>query len=104
MKFLKIVSQGIRHEEDHHYEIPFPFRVDSQWFPDNREQVLPRTLWLRKKLIKNDKFYKDYVNFMSSIIAKGFARKVPSHLIPAKRAKSGIYPIMAFTMPRSRTR
>ena len=32
----------------------------------------------------NEKFYKDYVNFMSSIIAKGFARKVPSHLIPAK--------------------
>ena len=30
MKFLKIVSQGIRHAEDHHYEIPLPFRVDSQ--------------------------------------------------------------------------
>ena len=83
-KCVKIVSQGICHTEDHHYEIPLPFRADSQWFPDNREQVLPRTLWLRKKLIKNDKFYKDYVNLMSSIIAKGFARKVPSHLIPAK--------------------
>ena len=84
MKFLKIASQGIRHEEYHHYEIPLPFRVDSQWFPDNRGQVLQRALWLRMKLIKNEKFYKDYVNFMSSIIAKGFARKVPSHLIPAK--------------------
>ena len=42
MKFLKIVSQGIRHEEDHHYEIPLPFRVDSQWFPDNRGKDLQR--------------------------------------------------------------
>ena len=86
MKFLKIVSQGICHEEDHQYEIPLPFRVDSQWFPDNRGQVLQRALWLRKKLItcKNEKFYKDYVNFLGSIIAKGFARRVLSHLIPAK--------------------
>ena len=77
MKFLKIVSQRIRHTEDRNYEIPLPFRVDSQWFPDNREQVLQRALWLTKKLIKNEKFYKDYVNFIGNIITKGFARKVP---------------------------
>ena len=35
-KCVKIVSQGICHTEDHHYEIPLPFRVDSQWFPENR--------------------------------------------------------------------
>ena len=81
---MKIVSQGIRHKEGHHYEIPLSFRVDSQWFPGNREQVLSRALWLRKRLLKNEKFYRDYVNFMSSIIAKGFARKVPSHHIAAK--------------------
>ena len=39
-KFMKIASQGIRHKEGHHYEIPLSFRVDSQWFPGNREQVL----------------------------------------------------------------
>ena len=103
MKFLKIVSRGVRHEEDHHYEIPLPFRDDSQWFPDNRGPVLQRALWLRKKLIKNEKFYKDYVNVMSSIIAKGFAR-YRLILSLQRRAKSGTYPIMASTMPRSRTR
>ena len=36
-KFLDIVGQEICHTEDHHYEIPLPFRVDSQWFPENRE-------------------------------------------------------------------
>ena len=43
-KFLKIISQGIRLTEDHHYEIPLPFHIHSQWFPDNREHVLQRAL------------------------------------------------------------
>ena len=42
MKFLKIVSQRIRHTEDRNYEIPLPFRVDSQWFPGNRGKDLQR--------------------------------------------------------------
>jgi len=75
-KFLEIVNQGIRHTEDNHYEILLPFRRDDVRFPDNKEQVLQKTYWLRKKLINNGTFYKDYVNFMNSIIAKGFARKV----------------------------
>ena len=83
-KFLKIVTQGIRHTEDSHYEIPLPFRRDDVRFPDNKEQVLQRAHWLRKKLINNETFYKDYVDFMNSIIAKGFARKVPSDRLFAK--------------------
>jgi len=83
-KFVTIVNQGIRHTEDHHYEIPLPFRGDRLWFPDNKEQVLQRARWLRKKLLKSEKYHMDYVNFINSIIPKGFAQKVPSHLIPAQ--------------------
>ena len=53
-------------------------------FPENKEQVLQRGHWLRKKLINNETFYKDYVNFTNSIIAKGFARKVWSDRLFAK--------------------
>jgi len=81
--FLTVVNQGIRHTEDHHYDIPLPFCGDRLWFPDNKEKILQRARWLRKKLIKSEKFHRDYVNFVNNIIAKGFARKVPSHLIPA---------------------
>ena len=83
-KFVTIVNQGIRHTEDHHYEIPLPFRGDRLWFPDNKEQVLQRARWLRKKLIKSEKYHMDYVNFINSIILKGFAQKERSHLIPAQ--------------------
>ncbi|PFX13125.1 hypothetical protein AWC38_SpisGene22820 [Stylophora pistillata] len=83
-KFLKIVTQGTRRTGNSHYEIPLPFRCDDVRFPENKEQVLQRAHWLRKKLINNEKLYKDYVNFMNSIIAKGFAWKVPSDRLFAK--------------------
>jgi len=83
-KFLKIVTQGIRHTEDSHYEIPLPFPRDDVRFPENKEQVLQRAHWLRRKLINNETFYKDYASFMNSNIARGFARKVPSARLFAK--------------------
>ena len=86
-KFLEIVAQGIRHTEDNHYEIPLPFRRDDVRFPDNKEQVIQRAYWLRKKLINSETFCKDYVNFMNSIVVKGFARKVPSDRLSAKTGK-----------------
>ena len=72
-KFLKIVSEGIQRTDDGHYEIPLPFIC----FPGNKEQVLHRAYWLKRKLKKNSAFYEDYVKFMADIITKGYARKVP---------------------------
>lgn len=78
-KFLKRVTQGIRHTEDGHYEIPLPLCRDDVPFPENKEKVLQIAHWLRKKLINNETYYKDYVNFMNSIITK-----VPSDRLFAK--------------------
>lgn len=86
-KFLQIVNQGTRRTEDNHYEIPLPFRCTDLRFPENTEQVLQRANWLKRRLIKSETFYKDYVNFMNTIISKGFARRVPSDLISAKKGQ-----------------
>ena len=77
-KFLKIFTQGIRRTEDGHYEIPLPFHRGDVRFPENKEQLPQRARWLRKKPINNETFCEGYVNFMTSITAKGFAWKVPS--------------------------
>ena len=50
-QFLKIVTQGIRQTEDSHYEIPLPFRCDDVRFSENKDHLLQRAHWLRKKLI-----------------------------------------------------
>ena len=76
-KFLKIVSEGIQRTDDGHYEIPLPFRSCDIRFPGNKEQVLQRAYWLKRKLKKNSAFYEDYVKFKADIITKGYAGKVP---------------------------
>ena len=67
-------SQEIRHTKDCHYETPLPFRSDL-WFPENKQWVIQREHWLRKKLVKSYKIQGHYVwlNFLNSIIAKGFS-------------------------------
>ena len=72
-KFLKIVSEGIQRTDDGHYEIPLPFRSRDVCFPGNKEQVLRRAYWLKRKGKKNSAFYEDYVKFMPDIITKGYA-------------------------------
>ena len=99
-KFLKIVHQGIARTNDNHYEIPLPFSSDDVCFPDNREQVLQRACWLKRKFTRNSKFYEDYVNFMNDIIRKGFARKVPEDRAPAKSGQLWYIPHHGVYHPR----
>ena len=94
-KFLKIVNQSIRHTEDNHYEIPLPFRRDDPHFPGNKEHASPS---------KSETFYKDYVSFMNTIIAKGFARKVLSDLLSAKTGRVWYLPHHGVYHAKNRTR
>lgn len=93
-KFLKIVCQGTQHLEDLLYEIPLPLHSDDPRSPDNREQFLQRAHWLRKSLIKSEKFYADY----------GLLRRYCHILCMQRQVKFGTYPTMVFTMPRNLTR
>ena len=60
-----------------HYVIPLPFRDDDVHMPLNKEQVILRANWLKKKLTKDSKFCQDYTKFMNDIFQKGYARRVP---------------------------
>lgn len=86
-KFQQIVNEGVKRTDDNHYEIPLPFRLPNVRFPDNREQVLHTAYWQKKKLTRKGAFYKDYVNFISDIIAKGYARKVSSDRLTTDMGK-----------------
>ncbi|KAK5916218.1 hypothetical protein CgunFtcFv8_011226 [Champsocephalus gunnari] len=45
--------------------------------PNNKVLAEQRALHLKKKLIKNPSFCEDYITFMSDMIWKGYATKVP---------------------------
>ena len=75
-EFLKKVENGIVHRDDSHYEMPLPFKGENIALPNNRPQAEQRLKSLKKRLLSDDKYRQDYVNFMNSIIDKGYATKV----------------------------
>ena len=44
--------------------------------PDNRSMVLQRLKYLKKKMLKDDEFRKEYTKFMKKLFDMGYARKV----------------------------
>ena len=60
-----------------HYEVPLPFRENDVRFPDNHKQTLQRLESSRKRFLANDEFRKEYFQFMSMMIEKGYMERVP---------------------------
>ena len=68
---------------DGQYVLPLPFR-NSITLPNNRNQAVQRANHLKRKLQKNDKFFNDYKNFMSTILDKGYAVPCRSEPVEGK--------------------
>ena len=61
---------------DGHYQLPLPLKDPDLKFPNNRQQAVQRAISLKRKLEKNPKMYEDYKDFMTTIVNKGYARKI----------------------------
>ena len=84
--FLQKMDDGIKHIGGH-YQMPLPFRDDNIMMPSNKKQAVLRAEWLKKKLVKNKDFHKDYMTFMNNIFDKNYARKIPSTFPPPKQGQ-----------------
>ena len=73
-KFITGIEQSIQHH-DGHYVIPLPFRNSQTKMPNNHDQALKRVMWQRK-MLRDENYRNDYVNFVNEMISKGHARKV----------------------------
>nr|XP_046229927.1 uncharacterized protein LOC124050970 [Scatophagus argus] len=73
--------------KDRHYEIRLPFRQDNISLPNNRKVVEQRALSLARRFQKDEAFRKDYNGFMSDVLSKGHAKRVPEEEIPRKDGK-----------------
>ncbi|XP_073667523.1 uncharacterized protein [Paramisgurnus dabryanus] len=78
LRFLSKMKTSIRHKEDGHYEMPLPFKEDRPNLPNNKGCAIHRLKCLEKRLKRNEKYYRDYVDFMNETIARGDAEKVPA--------------------------
>ena len=77
-KFMTKVSRGIHQRDDGHYEMPLPLKEDLVTLPNNKEVALNRLGKLKRRLIQDSRYRKDYLAFMKDIIERGYAEKVPA--------------------------
>jgi len=98
-RFIREVERGIQHH-DGHYVIPLPFREPQMTMPNNRNQVLKRANWQRNKMLRDENYRNDYVNFVNEMLAKGYARKVPEDQLEAVPGKVWYIPHHGIYHPR----
>ncbi|XP_028314916.1 uncharacterized protein LOC114470784 [Gouania willdenowi] len=73
--FLDKLKEGIRKNEQGHYEMPLPFKQRPQ-LPDNKRLAEIRLEHLKRKINKDERYKKDYVAYMNDIIERGDVEEV----------------------------
>ena len=73
-KFMKIVDRGTSKKGDH-YVIPLPFRDPSLVLPNNRKHAIQRLMGLKRRFLKDTKFFQDYLSFMGNLLRSGYAKR-----------------------------
>ena len=61
-----------------HYQRPLTLKNPNVKLPNNRKVAERRLLYLKKWLMKDDKFHQQYAEFMQEILEKGYARESKS--------------------------
>ena len=76
LKCLDMIEKTIHRDENGFYEMPLPF-IKKNNLPNNKFVTEKRLDHLKKRLLKDKKYYNDYNTCMSDIIRQGYAEKVP---------------------------
>ncbi|KAL3979219.1 Rab5 GDP/GTP exchange factor [Sarotherodon galilaeus] len=76
LKFLELASKTVT-LRDGHNSIALPLRDRDIRMPDNRAIAEQRALGLKKRFIRDKDFHKDYTAFVTDLISRGYAKRVP---------------------------
>ncbi len=78
LRFMSIMNSTVM-LQDGHYSLRLPFKADDVTLPDNLCVAKQRLHGLKRKLERNQEFHEKYTHFLSDVIHKGYAEKVPDH-------------------------
>ena len=103
-KFMQKMKQGIRQEEDGHYEMPLPFREEEPRMPNNRSLAMHRLAKLKIRLENDEQYRNDYVAFMNDIIEKNYAERVPEQDLSSNDGRTWYIPHHGVYHPKKPTK
>ena len=58
-----------------HYVVPLPFHDQELVMPNNKQQVVKGLMGLKRRVIRDNKFFLDYKKYMNDLLEKGYARR-----------------------------
>lgn len=102
IRFLKIMDDSVQ-LQDGYYGLKMPFRKDYVTLPNNHSMVTQRLLGLKKKFRKDELFHKEYTSFLTDVIRKGYAEKVPQHQLDGENRKLWYIPYHGVRHPKKGT-
>lgn len=73
--FLGKLKDGIRENDQEHYEMPLPF-TQRPHLPDNKKLAEIRLSHLQRKFYRDEEYKKDYTRYMKEVIERGDAEEV----------------------------
>lgn len=77
IKFMQVLSDNLKVNDEGHYEMPLPFRHDNVGLSDNRQCAMKRLMSLKRRLERDASYSGDYCKFMKEIIENGYAELIP---------------------------
>lgn len=75
-----------------HYCIRLPLKQKKICMPDNKSVAEQRMLNLKKRFKRDSSFHLDYTNFMSDMLHKGYAEKVPEGVLECNDGRKWYLP------------
>ena len=90
-QFLEIAKKGIHQRPDGHFEMPLPLKNDVE-LPNNKVAAEKRLGQLKAKMLRDGKYREDYTAFMTDIIQKGYAERVPTDELQGKVGRTWYVP------------
>ncbi|XP_076853974.1 uncharacterized protein LOC143509288 [Brachyhypopomus gauderio] len=101
-RFMQIVESSI-HQDEGHYCFDLPFKVAEVTLPDNRCVAEQRLFSLQRKFKRNKEFHQEYTEFMSEVIASGYAEPVPCQQLNRSDGRLWFLPHHGVYHPRKKT-
>ena len=76
------IMQDCTQLQNGHYIIPLPWKSNQVKLPRNRTMAERRLAYLRAKLLRDKDLFHNYKDKIKEYLDKGYARKVPTDLLP----------------------
>ena len=73
-RFLDIMQQEVR-LINNHYQLPLPLRQEEPGLSNNHKMAVKGVLQVKKRMLRDETYHNDYINFMSDLMKKGYAKK-----------------------------